>query len=96
MSRGRLSFLDHYLTLWIFLAMAAGILLGRYAPSFNTTPNAWNVGTTNVPLAIGPLLEVPILIGLVNVSLRLRKRWFPEAPGEEAGVICCPAVEPKR
>jgi ACR3 family arsenite transporter len=53
MSAGRLSFLDRYLTLWIFLAMAAGILLGRFAPGFNAALNAWNVGTTSVPLAVG-------------------------------------------
>jgi len=53
MPKGRLSFLDRYLTLWIFLAMAAGILLGRFAPGFNGALNAWNVGTTSVPLAVG-------------------------------------------
>jgi len=53
MSVGRLSFLDRFLTLWIFLAMAAGILLGRFAPGFNAALNAWNVGTTSVPLAVG-------------------------------------------
>ncbi|MCE1204244.1 MAG: ACR3 family arsenite efflux transporter [Holophagaceae bacterium] len=53
MATGRLSFLDRYLTLWIFLAMATGILLGRFAPGFNVALNAWNVGTTSVPLAIG-------------------------------------------
>jgi ACR3 family arsenite transporter len=52
-STGRLSFLDRYLTLWIFIAMATGILLGRFAPGFNMALNAWNVGTTSVPLAIG-------------------------------------------
>ncbi|WLT31377.1 ACR3 family arsenite efflux transporter [Geothrix sp. PMB-07] len=53
MASGRLSFLDRYLTLWIFLAMAAGILLGRFAPGFNGALNAWNMGTTSVPLAVG-------------------------------------------
>jgi ACR3 family arsenite transporter len=49
----RLSFLDRYLTLWIFLAMGLGVLLGYAAPGFNTALNAWNVGTTSVPLAVG-------------------------------------------
>jgi len=53
MATGRLSFLDRFLTLWIFLAMAVGILLGRFAPGFNSALNAWNVGTTSVPLAVG-------------------------------------------
>jgi ACR3 family arsenite transporter len=52
----RLSFLDRYLTLWIFLAMAAGILLGRLAPEFNRLIGAWNTGATSVPLAVGLIL----------------------------------------
>ena len=52
----RLSFLDRYLTLWIFLAMGLGVLLGYAAPGFNRALNAWNAGTTSLPLAVGLVL----------------------------------------
>ena len=52
----RLSFLDRYLTLWIFLAMGAGVLLGYAVPQFNAAIHAWNVGTISVPLAAGLIL----------------------------------------
>ncbi|HEY4248281.1 MAG TPA: ACR3 family arsenite efflux transporter [Lacunisphaera sp.] len=50
---GQLSFLDRYLTLWIFIAMAAGVLAGRFLPSLPRTFTAWSVGTTSVPIALG-------------------------------------------
>ncbi|MFB7141800.1 ACR3 family arsenite efflux transporter [Gottfriedia sp. NPDC056225] len=55
-SKKRLGFLDRYLTLWIFLAMAIGIILGFSSPEFVDGLNKLQVGTTSIPLAVGLIL----------------------------------------
>jgi len=52
----KLSFLDRFLTLWIFLAMGIGILLGYFAPAVSRLIAGLQVGTTSIPIAVGLIL----------------------------------------
>ena len=54
--RKQLSFLDRYLTLWIFLAMGTGVAIGYFFPSSSGFINSFSSGSTNIPLAVGLIL----------------------------------------
>jgi len=54
--RKKLSFLDRYLTLWIFLAMIGGVTIGYFIPSSAGFINSFSSGSTNIPLAVGLIL----------------------------------------
>ncbi|MDB2589168.1 ACR3 family arsenite efflux transporter [Bacteroidia bacterium] len=70
----KLSFLDRYLTLWIFLAMSVGVGLGAIFPGMSESLNAMSWGTTNIPIAIG--LIIMMFPPLAKVNYRLMPKIF--------------------
>lgn len=65
----KLKFLDRYLTLWIFLAMAVGVGLGFLFPGTSKVMDSLSIGTTNIPLAIGLILMMYPPLAKVDYSL---------------------------
>lgn len=64
----KLAFVERYLTLWIFLAMFIGLVLGKFIPILPALINSYSIGTTNIPIAIGLILMMYPPLAKVNYA----------------------------
>lgn len=64
-----MKFLDRYLTLWIFLAMGLGVLIGNLVPGISNAMDRLSIGATNIPLAIGLIVMMYPPLAKVNYNL---------------------------
>lgn len=88
----RLGFLDRYLTVWIFLAMAVGIALGSLAPSVPAALGAMNVGSTSIPIALGLILM--LFPPLAKVRYEALGQVFRDAKVLALSFVLCWIIAP--